>query len=139
MKIVSSKVVEGSKSANSNSPNNLGISGELLDTLVESISNTMYLAGYDVDMSVVDGQVLLSTSYRNSTEGQYMPEIKLTLQRIDNNIYCIPYLTFPDLTMTSEDYYDDIEHWLSEWKKVGKYMTELCRYWFDIDAYSAED
>lgn len=119
-------------SANNNNPTelNLGISPEMADDIFESIEIIMYNAGYDTSKEFIDGDLILTTECRENAT--YMPKIELQLEKVENNIYCTPTLTFPILTMTSDDYVDTIQHWLNKWSDVGRYMTELCKYYFNI-------
>ena len=109
---------------------NLGISLEMADDIFESIEIIMYNAGYDLSKEFMNGNLILTTKCRE--DATYMPKIELQLEKVENNIYCTPTLTFPVLTMTSDDYVDTIQHWLKKWSDVGRYMTELCKYYFNI-------
>lgn len=122
------KVISG----NTNKPAglNLGISPEIADDIFESIEIIMYNAGYDTSKQFIDGDLILTTECRE--DATYMPKIQLQLEKVENNIYCTPTLTFPILTMTSDDYTDTIQHWLKKWSDVGRYMTEICKYYFNI-------
>lgn len=119
-------------SANNNNPTelNLGISPEMADDIFESIEIIMYDAGYDTSKEFINGDLILTTECRE--DAAYMPKVELKLEKVENNIYCTPTLTFPILTMTSDNYVDTIQHWLNKWSDVGRYMTRLCKYYFNI-------
>lgn len=105
----------------------------------ELIDGELYHAGYEVTCKGVLPNVKLIVTCTKD-EPDKMPAIELEVNQLrDGVIDVVPTLTFPTLTASDEDYADSIHYWLTEWAKVGKYITKLNKFEFDIKAYSEDE
>lgn len=107
---------------------------------IETIGGIFYHSRYDITgYGTEDEGITLEVKYRDS-DSSNMPTIHLDARIEDGHIYTYPTLTFPTLSMDDESYNDTIHYWLEKWEAVGRYITQLNEYVFDIaDFYTRED
>lgn len=107
--------------------------------LIEDISGMMYNSGYDITGSGdEDGDISLTATFRGS-DSDKMPTIKLETERSNNLIYINSELSFPTLVFNDSVDPSTTHHWLAEWERVGKYLTHLHEYSFDVDDFNNGD
>lgn len=66
------------------------------------------------------------------------PKLYLSVWEGEDDTFGVtPTLIFPTLTVDSNSYYDDIEHYMNTWASMGKYISNICK--FSFSPYDYED
>lgn len=105
----------------------------------ELLDDRLYIEGYEVKCQGVLPDVKVTVTCR-SDEPDRMPVITLDVNEFESNMFeVIPTMTFPKLTVEEQDFADTIHHWLGKWEKVGRAITEVNKFEFDLEAYIEDE
>ena len=100
----------------------------------ESLDEVLYRAGYEAKCTGVFPDIDIEVTCI-SDDKMYMPKMKLVINDLGDDIYdVVPTLTFPELTMSDTDYADTIHYWLEKWERLGKYVTQLNKFEFNLES-----
>ena len=111
---------------------------KVTDIFVEFLDNEMYHAGYEVTGTGTFPDVQLTVACREK-ESDKMPTITFEVHEYEKGSYeVIPTLTFPNLTVEDNDFYDTIQYWLDKWARVGSYISKINKFSFCPEDYLEE-
>ena len=100
----------------------------------EALGDILYNAGYEVKCDGVFPDIDIEVTCTES-EKINMPKLSLVINEFDTDMYdVIPTLTFPTLTFSDQDYADTIHYWLQKWERVGRYITQLNKFEFNLES-----
>ena len=91
-----------------------------LPYIFEEYENKAYYAGYDL---AVDDE--LNLHFKCNEDADMMPVISSKKTEERGKVWYDLTLTFPKLDSSKFDYYDDAEHWIGEWYKVGELISYM--------------
>lgn len=94
-----------------------------LETVAES-------NGYTLDVDSNLNMTIIATA-----DVEFMPTITVTTAIKNGTATFDTTMTFPPLDSTSMEYYDDIQHWLNKWSKVGNLITSVIKFKYDPTVY----
>lgn len=106
----------------------------------EKLEEILYPAGYDVKCQGQFPDITIDVACR-STDADLLPTIELAINEFEPDMFdVIPTLTFPSLTVSDDDYADSIHGRIQRWERIGKHMTELNKFEFNLEsALETED
>lgn len=114
-------------------------SSDLTNTFLNLVNNIMYNAGYQVSISGVFPEIEFNVVCSDE-QCDKMPDIIFRLNEFEEGQYeIIPTLKFPTLTVEDSDFYDGIEHWLSKWANLGRYISQINKFTFCPEDYLEEE
>lgn len=100
----------------------------------EALDSILYHAGYEVKCDGTFPDIDIEVTCIAS-EKINMPEISLVINEFEEGMFdVIPTLTFPTLTLGDQDYADTIHYWLEKWERIGKYITQLNKFEFNLES-----
>ena len=105
-----------------------------LPYIFEEYENEAYYVGYDL---AVDDE--LNVYFKCKENAEMMPVITAKKTEEQGKVWYDLTLTFPKLDSSKFDYYDDAEHWIKQWYKVGKFVSYMQQHPYDPSVEYEED
>lgn len=93
---------------------------------IENIANQALNVGYNLIPGKDYDFSLKAIKYEDK-----LPKISIKKMVENGDYYYVPTLSFPTLTVSDTDFYDDIHHWVKEWERIARFITWLNTYHFN--------
>lgn len=103
---------------------------ERINKAFSEIISEAYYIGYEM---IVDENLNITLVYNDKTEEKNMPIITVETKQYTDTVWCFcPSLVFPKLIFTDDMYSGDIHWYLENWERIGKFITQLIEFEYDI-------
>lgn len=110
---------------------------ERINKAFSEIISEAHFVDYDI---TVDENLNITLVYKNKSEAKNMPVITVETKQYTDTIwgFC-PSLVFPKLVFTDDMYSGDIEWYLENWERVGKFITQLIEFEYDTSVVWSDE
>lgn len=106
------------------------VPGNMEEFLPWALEEPLSLADYEITNISSDGDdYIVDTKYTGSHEKDMMPVVHLRAKHVKDDEYSFEgKFEFPDVEITDESYYDDLEAFTHYWYDNSKYWSRIFKY-----------